>query len=304
MKIRAYGFSVLPSPNVSPNDLLDGFSEIHGTRKKLAGKYRVFVFGKKIDSNGFYRAGLLSIRDEKIALEFVQEGGELIITPKKIDREQLDFNLVLFKIGKDGILRGIMTAYRGAISISLFQQRLFIANRKCLRKAVKEIIEHGKIKTSIKEYIESNQLEESFDFQRMISKGSFRQLLQRLDEIKHIDLSYDLIAYPNLQKDELLPSEIDVVHSRERIRLKGARHGAAISARIDHLLSRKAPKKAVITGIFNGLEDKIDYFDNPEILWQTDLDKAKEKLKIKLKDFSSNPLFDELSLKFANDPRF
>lgn len=304
MEIRAFGFSTTPSKGLSPSDLLGEFAKLNGVRRKLSGKYRVFSVSDKPDANHFYRAGVLSIRDEKVALEFVQEGTELIITPAAIDHEQLDFNLILLKICNDDVIRGIMTSYRGALSMSLFEQRLRISNRKALRIAVKELLENSESNESVTSYIKENELEDTFDFSRLVSTKKFAELVAALDIVKYLDVKFETLQYADAAPDELLRKDIEVIHRHERIRLQGSPHGMAIARKIKKFIENRNPSTAVIHGMIGGKDEPIDYWFNPLILWTSDLDKEKLKLKIKLKDFLANPIFDELSKKFSDDPRF
>lgn len=304
MEIRAYGFSVTPSTGITASDLLAEFAKLNGTRRNLAGKYRVFVVAGNPDQNHYFRAGVLSIRDEKIALEFVNEGGELTITPATIEREQLDFNLILLRSCKDGVIRGVMTSYRGALSMSLFEQRLRVSNRRSLRTAIKEQLEHSKSGQSVTSYIEENELEDTFVFQRLVSDKKFIELVASLDDIKYLDVKFERYHYPDASADELLSKDIEVIHSKDRIKFQGSPHGLQIARKIKRFIEKRRPSSAIIHGVLGGKDEPIDYWFNPTVLWESDLDQEKLKLKIKLKDFLDNPIFDELSRKFADDPRF
>ena len=304
MKIRAYGFTVIPSQHVGIQDLLDAFEEIHAKKRKIEGKYRVFSFSGNTDANRFRRIGMLSIRDEKVVLQLVEEEGEITITPMTLAHDQVDFNLALLRVNRSGVLTGIMTSYRGALSMTLFEKRMRMANRRALRDAVKALLATGKEKVSVTDFIKENDLEGGFAFSHMISRSSFENLVASLEVIDQIDIHYDVFQYAEDDPEKLLERDIEVNRTTECIKLKGARHGSAVARRIKAMLTQKNPRRATVRGRLNGFDDSIDLHENPEVLWQKELDGVREQLKIKLKSFTDNPIFDDLSRRFADDPKF
>lgn len=302
MHIRAYGFSIKPSKHVAAIDLIQSLKEKNDKRKNIGGKYRLFAFSDCADTNGFYRVGILSIRDEKIALALVDDGKEISIEPRELDEEHLDFNIILLRIGKDGLIRGLATVYHGAASLRLFETRLVMANRKALRDAIKEVLAKHPADISVTDFIKTNGLEETFEFRRMVDKASFQDLVAQLDEIRRIDMKYETYKLKG-ESDQLLDKDIELIKKHEVIKLKAARHGKLLAKSIEKLLEEKNPKRATVIGILRGEEQSIDMHENPDSFWEMDLDKAKNEIKIKLSDFVTIPLFNNLSDEFKNDKR-
>lgn len=302
MFVKAYGFSIQPSKHVAPIDLLEALKAQNDKRKRLGGKHRLFAFSDRADAHGFHRVGILSIRDEKVALALVQDGQEISIEPRELEDEHLDFNIVLMRICTDGLLRGLATTYHGAASLHLFERRLVMANRKALRSAIKEVLAKNPRDISVTDYIKEQRLEETFEFRRMVDKTSFQDLVARLDEIRRIELRYETHSLKGID-DQLLDKDIDIIKEHETIKLKAARHGHVIAKSIDAILGLKNPKKATVYGIRSGVDCTVDMIENPDSFWEMDLDKAKNQIKINLSDFVTIPLFKELSERFKDDQR-
>lgn len=305
MEIRAYGFSITPSKHVSNQDLIDEFEKLHSKRKMIDGKFRVFVFSSKADSKKFQRIGILSVRDEKVVIKLVEEDGEFELRPTLVEDEHVDFNMILLRVAKNGKLMGIATSYRGSASLGLIEKRIKTANHLALRRAIRELVSADKKETlNAKEYIEEHKLYEDFSFDRMMSNSNFEILVGKLDEIIHADLYFDVYQYDKDDPEKLLEKEIKVNHRHEQIRFQPSRHGRKLANLIKKMILVKKPRKANVTGKIQGYQDVVDLFENPDVLWHKDLDTVKKDLKIKLNEMTDNVLFEELSNKFATDPRF
>jgi hypothetical protein len=207
-------------------------------------------------------------------------------------------------MAKSGALMGIATSYRGAASLNLIEKRFRLADGLALRKEVREIIKASGDKGSAKEYIGQHGLADQFLFEKMMSQSNFEILVGKLDEIQKADLYYDIYQYKEDDPEKLLEREIEVGHKHESIRFKGSRHGQKMADAIKRVFTEKNPKRAKVTGKIQGYEDVIDMIENPDVLWHKDLDEVKKDLKIKLSELTKNPIFDEISRKFMNDPRF
>ena len=309
MDVQAYGFSYTPPPLITTHELLEKLNEYHKDKKKWSGQFRLISYLNRLDKQGMYRGGILSVRDEKIALRLMEVDGEPTIAPSEIKGENVDFNCFLIKLDSKKptrLLRGLFTSYFGSMSVRSWGFFIDFFAREVIIEKVTKILKANEESTStraINKYIEENDIQAVGKFSMIIIKSDFVHMVKKLALVRRIQLNYEVVSNSG-GVNEPLSDIAEVIRDSRTVSFTEGITGANIAQRItDYIDSMSASSAKAIGVTKEGTPDEIDFYINPERFWKNDLDKIKSTMKISVENFTNSPIFKLLSEEFHDDPR-
>ncbi|MBI1753572.1 MAG: hypothetical protein HY014_16010 [Acidobacteria bacterium] len=309
MDIQAYGFSYTPPAFISVQELFAEMQSLHKAKKKWRGQFRLLSFHNQVDRNSLIRGGILSVRDEKVALRLLEIGGEMRVVPTEQDEEHIDFNCFLFKLDRtrpSRVVRGLFTTYFGSLSIRGWGQYLDRLSAQVVRNKVENLLEEAGESASLRavsKYIDERNISTTGVFAQIVVSGNFKQLVSDLREIKRLQMHYEVVD-EDINPDTPLPQHSEHVRDTRVITFEAGLRGRSAARQIYDYIHAMGASSAKVIGITEENEDTdVDLNMNPERFWNKDLDEIKRTMRISVEDFSDSPIFELLSGRFHADPR-
>lgn len=295
MKIRLLGTELKLGKGIMLADLFNHISAHGGSPKQLGG-YNRYMYIDKLE--GYHVGLLITTKDHKRFIEFFSDPANVKLEARDVSKgaHLADFNFFAIdeKTGK-----GVYQYYHNSCSLNMFGM-LCRHHYEQLKGARLQAAKMNKKLTHAQEKSVNSQYAGSLQWEMVVRKEKFDQLIKELKSINTVTLAVSTLAY---EKTEFTPmSHLANKMTQRYTFTKGTKIRSVVNGLLK-VVSKADIENAKVEGIDeDGLERIIKLSNTPDFFGEYDFDKVAEAMTIAPAQFVDSPFLKTL-IKVAKEAK-